>query len=1339
MYTVAPLPEEPIAEGAALGEEVTTVVAAASLAASDPLLNPFEGLEDTSVKAKEINAIRELTADNLATTVAIQNGDFSNPATFGGTLPGNGARVVIPEGVTVTYDLEGDVPRLDTLRVDGTLQFATNQDTDLIVDLFVVEDGGTLRIGTAANPIQSNVNARVTFASASNNTAIDLVRDPLQVSRGLVALPGSTTDIHGTNRTDFLTLADGGAGAGDTVLRFDSIPADFRVGDHLVLTGTSYNSNGSNDDNSRFRDEELTITGINRQNNTITFEQRDVGGNSLRFDHVTPEGFDLDIHVANLTRNVTFASAEGEDTPIQERGYTLFLDQDLRLFNAGFDYLGRFNNDIIVDNPVLNADGSLQPGTGTNRNGRIPVYVADTLVTGSYSDAAAVISGNAVNGTASWAFAAATSRVTFEDNVSFDAVGAHYVTRDGDEIAIFRDNIAIKATGAQTDRAANLLVLDDVMDEDNPNLRGPRRDVGVRGFGFWFDASYSAREVTGNIVASTEDAGFIWYGENDSERSPDSPNNGNAAGLVDVPVSSLPPDLRFRINGEVDSLDDFVPAWQVPNQTPDAWSGNTSYNGDSGLEIRGFRRNDDGGEVFLGNDRVGDPNLRGVFQDFTIWGVRDFGIQVDYSSLVQIEDSLIVGDIDDPIERRGNTNVAFSGAGSGSDGVTGHGIFFVRSTRGNVLVNNNIQGFEVGTLLSQTNGQSVELSDETQETTLGPSQLIGGTFANNTFNLGAAAGRAEDTNETDNIITNFAPFSPFFEISGNFDFEIPEGNVAPVASFTVSPVGNGLTVNFDASESVDPDYPAVNVGGNDNSIASYAWDFDSNGTIDDFGFQVEFTYNTPGTHNATLLVYDRQGATDTQTVAVTVPFDGNNDPSEPPTPPNPTTSGLNYSLFEGRFEVLPNFNTLTPIATGTTDSISPDVSTLDDEFAIQFEGFIEVPTTGTYTFHVNSDDGSRLLIDNSLIVNNDGVHAPINPVQGSVNLTAGLHPIVIEYFDRDRGEFLEVEFSGPGLARQTLSGEFLSSESTTDPQPPTNPNPGEPTNPGLRFSAFEGVFNSVPDFDALTPAAEGTTNSFTTDVRTQDDHFALQFEGFIEIPTAGEYTFYTESDDGSQLFIGDQLVVDNDGLHGRRTVGGTIALAAGFHPIEVGYFEGQGGEFLEVEFAGPGLQRQIIPSEFLSSEATTDPQPPTNPNPGEPTNPGLRFSAFEGIFSAQPDFDALTPVAQGTTNSFTTGVRTRDDHFALQFEGFIEIPTAGEYTFYTESDDGSQLFIGDQLVVDNGGLHGRRTVGGTIALAAGFHPIVVEYFEATNGEFLEVEFAGPGLQRQIISDSFLFF
>jgi hypothetical protein len=86
---------------------------------------------------------------------------------------------------------------------------------------------------------------------------------------------------------------------------------------------------------------------------------------------------------------------------------------------------------------------------------------------------------------------------------------------------------------------------------------------------------------------------------------------------------------------------------------------------------------------------------------------------------------------------------------------------------------------------------------------------------------------------------------------------------------------------------------------------------------------------------------------------------------------------------------------------------------------------------------------------------------------------------------------------------------------------------------GLNFEIFEGSWNRLPDFNQLTPVSSGVADAITLDLPelTQDDEFGARFTGFIEVPRDDTYTFYTTSDDGSQLSIGEIVVVDNDGLH----------------------------------------------------------------------------------------------------------------------------------------------------------------------------------------------------------------
>ncbi len=59
---------------------------------------------------------------------------------------------------------------------------------------------------------------------------------------------------------------------------------------------------------------------------------------------------------------------------------------------------------------------------------------------------------------------------------------------------------------------------------------------------------------------------------------------------------------------------------------------------------------------------------------------------------------------------------------------------------------------------------------------------------------------------------------------------------------------------------------------------------------------------------------------------------------------------------------------------------------------------INVGATGIYTFSTTSDDGSDLIIDGSMIVNNGGAHGP-NGASGSDFLTAGTHSLVVNFFE----------------------------------------------------------------------------------------------------------------------------------------------------------------------------------------------------------------------------------------------------------------------------------------------------------------------------------------------------
>ncbi len=127
---------------------------------------------------------------------------------------------------------------------------------------------------------------------------------------------------------------------------------------------------------------------------------------------------------------------------------------------------------------------------------------------------------------------------------------------------------------------------------------------------------------------------------------------------------------------------------------------------------------------------------------------------------------------------------------------------------------------------------------------------------------------------------------------------------------------------------------------------------------------------------------------------------------------------------------------------------------------------------------------------------------------------------------------------------------------------------------GLSYSYYEGNFTSVPDFKKLKPIKTGSTMVLDPDkIGQRLDYYAIQYKGFISVPKTGIYTFYLTSDDGSQLFLHDELVVDNDGSHDSTTKTGLKSLKKGFHPIRINYFEDFLEQELELEYSGPGTEK----------------------------------------------------------------------------------------------------------------------------------------------------------------------
>jgi len=113
----------------------------------------------------------------------------------------------------------------------------------------------------------------------------------------------------------------------------------------------------------------------------------------------------------------------------------------------------------------------------------------------------------------------------------------------------------------------------------------------------------------------------------------------------------------------------------------------------------------------------------------------------------------------------------------------------------------------------------------------------------------------------------------------------------------------------------------------------------------------------------------------------------------------------------------PNVDKLMPTINWTTTA---DFGGFSDNFVTQVIGNINIATAGSYTFRLTSDDGSRLLIDNAVVIDHDGLHSAQPPKEGTVSLTTGYHSLRIDHFERSVDQQITLDWRTPGSSTFVL-------------------------------------------------------------------------------------------------------------------------------------------------------------------------------------------------------------------------------------------------------------------------------------------------------------------------------
>jgi alpha-L-fucosidase len=140
---------------------------------------------------------------------------------------------------------------------------------------------------------------------------------------------------------------------------------------------------------------------------------------------------------------------------------------------------------------------------------------------------------------------------------------------------------------------------------------------------------------------------------------------------------------------------------------------------------------------------------------------------------------------------------------------------------------------------------------------------------------------------------------------------------------------------------------------------------------------------------------------------------------------------------------------------------------------------------------------------------------------------------------------------------------------------------------GLCVAKYDGGWQTLDQMQIRNPVEIGRCDDFDVGERLHDEHSALAFTGLVDVPEDGVYTFSLTSDDGSRLYVGEQLIVENDGLHPMRERSGRVGLRTGLHPLRVEWFNADAGCGLEVRWQGPNFTHQRLPATALYSNPSS--------------------------------------------------------------------------------------------------------------------------------------------------------
>ena len=405
---------------------------------------------------------------------SIQDGDWSDPETWGGATPTPDATAVISH--SLTFSSETEVFNL-VLESGGQLSFSTTENTRLTAGTIQVLKNATLEIGSLAQPVETHAKALIIF----KDRPFDYTLDPAQYGNGLIVF--GNLKIHGSPHPSPFVRLDTEVLAGDTLLSLGTPVIGWKVGDELIIPDTRQ-TDPRPSMGFVSQSERVTVTAISGDGKSISTTPIQNNHRGARNGNNQIEYLP---HSGNTSRNVILRS----ENPDGNRGHSQFMGRaNIDIRYAAFQDMGRTTAETL-DSTTFDENGSATK-IGTNQVARYAIHTHHLIGPESpqsngyqYTLIGNVVDGGTTPRLEKWGITIHGSHDgLIQNNIVINYTGSNIVTEDGSEsFNLFDHNFSIQCPA---------------FGQLNTH------DRGTAGTGFWFRGqnNYMRNNVAADHAAS---------------------------------------------------------------------------------------------------------------------------------------------------------------------------------------------------------------------------------------------------------------------------------------------------------------------------------------------------------------------------------------------------------------------------------------------------------------------------------------------------------------------------------------------------------------------------------------------------------------------------------------------------------------------------------------------------------------------------------------------------------------------------------------------------------------------------------------------------------------------